>query len=101
MATYSELHNLLVQESEVRNKVKVALIVAAKVVYDENPETLNHTERLIWAGGVLSNTEVEVGKAFPILLASFKDQTEAQIKDASDSDVQTAVDNHINFLAGV
>jgi len=101
MATYSELHNLLVKDSEVKNKVKVAIIVAAKAVFDEFDTTPNHQSRLYWAAEAIGNPEGELNRAFPVLVAAFKGSSISRIQSATDAAIQAAVDSHVNLLAVV
>ena len=100
MATYAELYDLLTRESEVKGKVKVAVLVAAKAVYDEDQATPNHANRLAWARQVLVNPGGMADQAFPVLLATYRNQGVDEIKAASDADIQKAVDDHVNLFAG-
>ena len=99
MATYEELHNLLAQESVLRNRVKVAVLVAAQAISVEPPATANHAFRLIWAKQAFQNPEARAAELFPALLAINKGATVAQILGASDTAIQGAVDGVINLFA--
>ena len=101
MATYEELFGLIGTESAVKNKVKVALLVAAKAICDEADTVPNHTQRIVWAREVLSGVDSMANRAFPILIITFKALEVSAIQAAADTAVQLAVDANVNFLAGV
>lgn len=101
MATYAELFGLIATESEVKNKVKVALLVAAKTICDEADTIPNHAQRKVWAREILNNVDSQIDKTFQILVASFRAQTIVGIQSATDTTIQQAVDSSVNFLAGV
>ena len=48
MATYSELFDLR-SDSDLRNKIAVAVIIAAETIRNESGATTNNANRLIWA----------------------------------------------------
>ena len=101
MATYAELYDLLMTESELKNKVRVAVLVAAKTVADEDPGIINHTSRIVWAKEVALSFMTMADQAFPLLLAQYKAVSVAQIKSVDDATVQSAVNSYVNLLAGV
>ena len=101
MATYAELFGLIATESALKNKVKVALIIAAKAICDEIDTTPNHDKRKVLALEILNNTDSVTQKAFPILVAGYQTQTIPAIQGATDVAVQSAVNSSIDFLAGV
>lgn len=98
MATYSELFGLQ-SSGDLRNRVAVAVIVAADAIRTETPPT-NSTQRLAWAEQAFLNP---VGKSEQVLwavLAANKDATVANIESASDAALQTNVDAVVDVLAG-
>ena len=99
MASYAELYDLFTTESEVRNKVSIAVAVAADTIFNENPATTNHTNRLIWAKQALQNPLGKAAEMFPSLLAQNKDAAVSAIMGASDATIQSNVDGSIDLFA--
>lgn len=98
MATYTELYSLR-NDSPLRNRVVVACLVSAEVVMAEVDTTPNHVNRLAWAASVFANSVAEAGRMFMAVLAANKSITIAQIQAATDEQIQTNVDNHIDLFA--
>ena len=103
MATYQELLTLALGPSgdSLRNKVRVAAVVAADVIRLEATSTPNHSNRLLWARTVLQNPEGEAQRLLWAVLAQNRAFTVAQITGADDATVQAAVNDAVNLLAGV
>lgn len=100
MATYAEL--LTAAENEpLRQKIRVACWVAADVVRAEVDTTPNHANRMLWAREVFKNPDLVAAQMVTAVLAQNRAATLAQITGASDSAVQTAVNDAINLLAGI
>lgn len=98
MATYDEL--LLASENAaLRNKVRVACIVAAETVRTEAPATANHAERLAWAKAVFAAPVVEAERMLWAVLAQNKAAALSAIVGATDAAVQSAVDAAVNVFA--
>ena len=98
MATYTELFNQG-SDSAFRNKVSVAVCVAADGIRVEDVATANHANRLIWAKRALENPRtVAENMHFAILVAN-KDLTVAQIQGASDVAIQSNVDACVDVFA--
>lgn len=98
MATYAELYNLH-NNSALRNRVIIAVVVAAETVMNEDPGTANHANRLLWASDVFANPTAEANRMFMAVLAANKDQTIAQIEAATDVAIQNNVGAHIDLFA--
>lgn len=98
MASYVELYGLH-NDSELKNRVTVACIVAAEVVMDEDPGTTNHANRLVWAGLVLANPQLEAKRMFWALLAANKDTNLENIQAATDAQIQSEVNAHVDLFA--
>lgn len=97
MANYAEL--LQAHDNEtLRNRVKVAALVAAETVRTEPVDTPNHASRLIWAKQVFQNPESWISLLWPVLVQN-RAATLDQITGADDATVQTAVDAAINVFA--
>lgn len=98
MATYQELFNLG-SDSAFRNKVSVAVCVAADGIRVEDAATTNHDNRLIWAKQALENPRsVAQNMHFAILVAN-KAASVAQIQGATDELIQSSVDACIDVFA--
>jgi len=98
MATYAELYGLR-NNSELRNKVVTACIIAAETVMNELDTVPNHANRLLWAKAVFANPNAEADRMFMAVLAANKDQDSGTIQGASDSAIQANVDSHIDLFA--
>lgn len=98
MATYKELYSLW-HESDLKNKVAVAVVVAAETIQDEVDTTPNHANRLVWAREALESTTSKTDPMYRIILAENKDMTVAQILGASDTAIQNAVNGAVDLFA--
>ncbi len=98
MATYAEL--LQASENEaLRNKVRVAIVIAAETVRVEAGATVNHANRLLWAKQVYTDPEALTRRMVWAVLGQNASATLAQITGASDATVQTAVNNAVDVFA--
>lgn len=98
MATYAEL--LLASENEtLRNKIKVANVIAAEVVRTEANGTPNHDNRMVWAKTVFTDPEGTARRMVWAVLAQNSTATLAQITGASDATVQSAVNAAVDVFA--
>lgn len=100
MATYLEIFDLK-SNASLRNRVAIAIAVAADTIRAEDPATANHAARMAWASRALQNTDAEAPRVLLAVLAQNKALTVAQINSATDSGLQTGVDNAVNLLATV
>lgn len=98
MATYTELYGLH-NDSSLRNRVMVACIVAAETITDELDTVPNHANRVLWAASVFANPTAEAKRMFMAVLAANKDQSVSAVQGASDAQIQTNVDDHIDLFA--
>ena len=98
MATYVELFNLR-NDSELRNRIAVACVVAAETIRTEDDQTPNHADRLGWSAAVLLDPVRQAERMLWLLLALNKDATVEQIREVSDSTIQSAVDSAVNLFA--
>ena len=98
MATYNELYGLW-HESSLKNRVTVAVVVAAQTVQDEDPAMENHANRLIWAQQAFQNPASSGKTMFYVVLAANKDVSTEAILSASDANIQAAVDAAVNTFA--
>lgn len=97
MATYAELFDLR-QNSELKNKVSVAVIVAAEAIRSLTPP--DTAARLAWAKAAFERPANEATRMMMAVLAAHKDSSVAEIVGASDPAVQTAVDAAVDVFAG-
>lgn len=100
MADYAQLRELLAKSnSPLRNRVGVAMRVAAQTIRSEDDLTENHANRLVWARDVtIGRITVADGMLDEVIIAN-KDATPEQISGASDATIQTAVDTAVDFFA--
>ena len=99
MAAYEEIHALFTGESALRNRVQVAVIVAAEAIRSEDGATENHANRLIWAASAFENPTGMANRLLMAVLAANKDATVEQITGASDAAVQSNVNAAIDLFA--
>lgn len=98
MATYLELLTAA-QNDALRQKIRVACLVAADTVRAESAATVNHAARLAWAKGVFESPVNEGEKMLWAVLAQNKSASLAAILAASDAVIQTNVDATIDLFA--
>ncbi len=98
MATYIELFNLR-NNSILKNRVSVAIIVAAENIRSDGSPPANQAVRLIWAKASFANPNQEADRMLWALLAANKSSTVSNITDASDAVIQTAVDAAVDIFA--
>lgn len=98
MATYSELLQAA-ENDALRQKIRVAVIIAAEAIRIEVDTTANHAARLVWAAATFRNPVVEADRMLWAVLAQNKDATFAQIIGATDAQVQAAVNGAVNVFA--
>ena len=99
MAKYTELHGLFTGESELRNRVQVAVIVAAETIRGEDGATDNHANRLLWAASAFENPGGMANRILMAVLAVNKSATLAQITGATDEALQNNVNAVIDLFA--
>jgi len=107
MATYLELHAMFSGEEDLTNKVRVAVVEAARIIAaDEDTESPwdqtagAHDNRVIWVGQAIANTGAEADKMLKLLLAQNKGNSVSTIRGATDSAIQSNVNSMVDVLAG-
>jgi len=95
VATYEELFALC-SDTALKNRVRVACVVAAESIRQEDPGTV---ERRAWATGVFGNPGQEADRMFWTVLAANKDLPAATIQGASDAAIQSNVDAAVDLFA--
>ena len=98
MATYAELLQASGDDG-LRQKVLVAVMVAAEIVRTEQDTTPNHAARLAWAKATFQNPEPARDAMVRAIVVQNRALTLAQILAANDAAVQTAVNNAVDVLA--
>lgn len=93
MATYSELRNLF-NDSDLTEKVEVAIVVAAQELVAGTPTTAQKA----WIAAAFANPSAEAKKALMAVLAANKDVTVAAIQGATDTAIQTQVNSVVSIL---
>ena len=100
MAAYTELLDIATQDIGLRLRIKVACIVACDVIRSEPDSTPNHENRVRWARATLANPDTATGYMVLAVLAQNRAASVVQIKNATDAEVQTAVNAAVDLLAG-
>ncbi len=101
MAYYLDLFSEGVNNSDLQDKVKFAVIVAAHTVVNEDVGTTNHANRFAWALEALRAPSEQAKIALRYMLAENKTLSIANIQIASDTAIQVNVDAAIDVMAGV
>ena len=99
MATYEEIHGLITTESVLKNKITVAVIIAAEVIRNEDGGTANHANRLLWATSAFQEPEAISKKMLMAVLAANKSASISEITGAADTAIQANVDSIIDIFA--
>ena len=98
MATYAELRSLFSSDA-LRNKIEVAVIIAAEAIRTEDAGTANHANRLIWAKRAFASPTSISQQMLMALLAANAAATVAAINGVTDAALQTLVGNAVNIFA--
>ena len=98
MASYLELYGLQ-NNDDLHHKIATAVIVAADAIRTEDGAVVNHANRLLWARAAFESPLTIAQHVMWAVLAANKDATVANILAATDSSIQTAVDNVIDVFA--
>lgn len=93
MATLQELRSLF-KDSDLTEKVEAAVVIAAKTILAGAPTAAQKA----WAATVFSAPKNEASKALMAVLAENSAATVDQIRQASDTAIQTAVDGVVQVL---
>ena len=97
MATYTELKQLFSDE-ELRDKVDVAIIIAADTIRGEDVGTTYHAERLVWAKTAFASPRSKSDEMLMAILAVNSSASVEQITEASDATIQSQVDAVVNMF---
>jgi hypothetical protein len=98
MATYAELLTAF-EDAGLRNKIRVAVVVAAEIVRNEPSNGPNNANRRKWAREVFMNPTASIDSLVWAVLAANRAAPLATILSASDATVQTAVTAAIDVFA--
>tara|TARA_R100001198_G_scaffold96105_1_gene84528 strand:- start:1548 stop:1850 length:303 start_codon:yes stop_codon:yes gene_type:complete len=93
MATYLEIRDLF-NDSDLTNRVAVAVLVSVKDKLELNPTTAEKA----YAAKVFANPKSEAKTVLMYVLAANNGATVAQIQGASDAAIQTNVDSVVDVL---
>lgn len=94
MATYLELHSLA-SNSDLQDKVEVAVIKKAQALIDAGNLTANAKA---WCEEVLANPRSKGTDILYYVLAANSDAAVSAIQDATDSAIQTNVNTAVDAL---
>lgn len=98
MATYAEIL-LAAEDPNLRNKVRVACVIASEVVRTEAPATPNHANRMLWAKSVYESPESVTQRMLWAVLGQNAAAPLSAITGAADATVQTAVNAAVDVFA--
>jgi hypothetical protein len=90
MATYSELFDLR-NNTALLNRITSAVAVQANVIRQEDAGVSNHANRLVWAKRAFISPEAIAAEMLWGILATNAGVTSAQITDATDAAILSAV----------
>jgi len=96
MTVYNDIYNLKAN-SDIRNRMAVAIAKISLDIMSESVGTVNHVNRVIWAKQAIISPEGMTDKLF---WACMLDTTMRTKGDTStDAEIQTAVDAAVNNFA--
>ena len=95
MATYKELNELFTN-ALLRDRVEVAIVIAAEAILSVDP--IGREAKVQWAADVIMNSGRHGNEALKLVLAANKSATITQITGASDSSIQSNVDDMVDAL---
>ncbi len=98
MATNLELFSLL-SNSDLQDKSVASVLKAAQQVIDEDPATVNHVSRLIWAKKSIKDPKAMGLSMMPAVLAANAGATIGTIIGASDSVLDSNILSVIDLFA--
>jgi hypothetical protein len=98
MATYDEIKGVYAK-GLLREKIQVAVAIAAQEILGELDTVENHTERYAWAAKAFANPSAEATRFEMSVLAANKDAALSVIENATDAQIQTNVDAAVNLFA--
>ena len=98
MATYTELFSLI-NNSDLHNRLTVAVAVAADSVRTDGAPPANQTARLVWAKEATRNPQDMASRMFWQLVAQNESETLTAITSSSDAAILTAVQAAIDLFA--
>jgi hypothetical protein len=81
------------------NKIVAAVLIKSEAVRVETPQPANYLDRLAWVREAFINPVQAANNLFGAILAANASATTAQIVNAADAAIQTAVNNAVeSFL---
>lgn len=100
MATLVELYNLRYQTQGLKNRLTAACAKSAQYVLIEDPATVNHAQRLVWAHKTLADAPA---MAEALMWGLLSNATVANAGEAAtDNDIEYVVASLIDtFAAGL
>jgi hypothetical protein len=98
---YTDIYTAATDDTHVLRKlVAVAMHKAAQDVINEDAETANHNNRLVWARKVTQGADAPVTEAARWIWAVLENATiQAAPTEAADNDVQFVVNALVNVMA--
>jgi hypothetical protein len=92
-----DIYNTRYENSTLLKKTAAAVSKAAQDILNEDPETSNHANRLVWAKVAIVNT---IEKTYSMMWYIASNATiAADPENATDNDIQYVVNGSINYFA--
>lgn len=102
-ATLLELTNIYEKGSAgsvlLFDKIIAAVLKAADTIYNEDPGTTNHANRLIWARQAFEDPKAKAQELYGAVLAANSSASVVQIEQALDSAIESNINAVIDLFA--
>jgi hypothetical protein len=99
MSALKQLNDLIVGTPELEQRFKAGRLKSAWDVLNEDAETPNHAQRLVWANKIIDDYEADSKKEFRRFLSNVTIQ--ANKNQSTDNDILFVISSFINTYAGV
>jgi hypothetical protein len=95
--TYLEIYDLQYRHPDLRTRTQVAISNASYNVLNEDPGTVNHANRILWANDTLASPEKMTNLEMAMVVQNPTIQAEGD--NAADSDIQFVVNGLVDYFA--
>ncbi len=99
MAAYEDLYDVK-NDSDLQEKVAVAIVIAATKIFEDASPPSNQAARLVWASDALLSPGAMVRPMLWAVIAANESATVANILGASDAAIQSNIDDVVDLFAG-
>jgi len=98
MASYAEIYDIA-NDNAFLHRMSVAIVFAVDDIRQDATPPANQADRLLWTEKVMQNPTVAAKAMAWAVLSNYRDLTYAAITGASDSALQTVVNDTIDLFA--